>query len=206
MIVGAVAAVLGCGSSGSTEELVVLPSPLPVDAMLGVEVTVYPLTMILAEPALDWDEQIAPRDEALLRADSLLATALTERTPEVTWVLPDAMRRAAKMAPGLLTPPDRMGTSVFRNNLQKIPDPLWSQMRQMTGVVGDRYSLIPASLFFFADSAGVGRAELTVVLAEVRLGEIQWRTVAKGSGDTPWSALEAALETLVPLPSSGGRP
>jgi hypothetical protein len=175
--------------------------------MLGVEVTVYPLTMILAEPALDWDEEISPRDEALLRADSLLATALTERAPEVTWVLPDKLRRAARMAPGLLTPPDRMGTSVFRNNLQKIPDPLWGQMRQMTGVVGDRYSLVPASLFFFEDSVGFGRAELTVVLAEVRLGEIHWRTVAKGSGETPWSALEAALETLAPLPSSsGGRP
>ena len=206
VIIGAVSAVLACGSSAATEGVAAPPSPLPVGAILGVEVSVYPLTMILAEAALGWDERISPRDEALRRADSLLEVALTERAPEVTWVLPDELRRAARTAPGMLTDPDRMATSVFRNNVRKIPDPLWSQMRRLTGVVGDRLALVPASLFFFADSLGGGRAELTVVLAEVRLGEVRWPTVAKGTGDTPWEALEAALETLAPGLPSGGRP
>lgn len=206
MILGALSAALACSSGGASEAAPVLPSPLPVGAMLGVEVVVYPLTMILAQAELDWDDLITPRDEALRHADSMLIAVLAERTPEVAWVFPEELRKAAGMAPGHLTPPDRMATSVFRNNIQKIPDPLWGQMRQLTGIVGDRYSLVPASLFFYSDSLGVGRAELTVVLAEVRLGEVRWRTVAKGTGDTPWSALEAALETLAPVLASGGRP
>jgi hypothetical protein len=167
--------------------------------MVGVDVVVYPLTMILAERALQWDLEIAPRETALRKADSLIAAALTSRTPEVTWLPADALRRAARSAPGLLSDPDRMGTAALRHNLSRIPDPLRSQMRTLTGAVGDRLALVPASLFFFEDeSGGGGRAELTVVLADVRLGEISWRSVASGVGTTPWMALAAALETLAP--------
>ena len=199
MVLAVTLAVAGCGGSRAAEPEDVAPLPLPVGAMIGVDVVVYPLTMILAEAALDWDIHISPRDVALRKADSLIAAALTERTPEVTWVLPEELRRVARLAPGMLVDPDRMGTAALRN-LRRIPDPLRSQMRSLTGAAGDRLALVPASLFFFQEEGeiGVGRAELTVVLAEVRLGEIQWRSVARGSGETPWLALRAALETLAP--------
>ncbi len=189
-----------CGGSRSVDPTEIPPRPLPVGAMVGVDVVVYPLTMILAERALQWDLEIAPRETALRKADSLIAAALTSRTPEVTWLPADALRRAARSAPGLLSDPDRMGTAALRHNLSRIPDPLRSQMRSLTGAVGDRLALVPASLFFFEDESGGGRgrAELTMVLADVRLGEISWRSVASGVGTTPWMALAAALETLAP--------
>ena len=112
---------------------------------------------------------------------------------------PDALRRAARQAPNLLTDPDRMGTAVLRNNMRRVPDPLRSQMRSLTGIAGDRMALVPASLFFFSDSGGVGRAELTVVLVDVRLGEVRWRSVASGNGTSPWDALKEALATLAPI-------
>ncbi len=124
---GALAA-FGCGASRAADS----PAPalpLPVSVMLGVEVVVYPLTMILGEAELGWDDVLSPRDSALRVADSLLAKALTERTPEVTWVLPAELRRIARGAPGLLIDPDRMATATLRHNLAKIPDPLRSQMR-----------------------------------------------------------------------------
>ncbi len=190
--------VTACGGSRSVDPTKIPPRPLPVGVLVGVDVVVYPLTMILAERALEWDLDIAPRETALRKADSLIAVALTSRTPEVTWVPADALRRAARAAPGLLSNPDRMGTAALRHNLSRIPDPLRSQMRSLTGVAGDRFALVPASLFFFEDETGGGRAELTVVLADVRLGEIRWRSVARGVGTTPWIALAAALETLAP--------
>ena len=192
--------VTACGSSRSADPTKVPPRPLPVGVLVGVDVVVYPLTMILAERALEWDLDIAPRETALRKADSLIVAALTSRTPEVTWVPPEALRRAARSAPGLLSNPDRMGTAALRHNLSRIPDPLRSQMRSLTGVAGDRFALVPASLFFFVDETGEGegRAELTMVLADVRLGEIRWRSVARGVGMTPWMALAAALETLAP--------
>ena len=197
VLVSAVAQ-LGCGGSRSADQAETVPVPLPVAAMAGVDVVVYPLTMILAEASLGWDLEISPRDAALRNADSLIAAALISRTPEVTWVLADKLRRVARQAPGMLSDPDRMGTAALRHNVRTIPDPLRSQLRSLTGAVGDRLALIPASLFFFKEEVSGGRAELTAVLVDVRLGDVLWRSVAQGMGETPWMALRAALETLAP--------
>lgn len=197
-VLASAVALLGCGGSRSADQAETVPLPLPVAAMVGVDVVVYPLTMILAEAALGWDLELAPREAALRNADSLIAAALTSRTPEVTWVLADKLRRAARLAPGMLSNPDRMGTAALRHNVRRLPDPLRSQLRSLTGAAGDRLALIPASLFFFRDEVLGGRAELTVVLVDVRMGEVLWRSVAQGTGETPSMALRAALETLAP--------
>ena len=190
--------VLGCGGS-QTEGTPAPALPLPLSAMAGVEVVVYPLTLILGEAGLEWDDALSPRDSALGIADSLLAAALTERTPEVMWILPAELRRIARRAPGILVDPDRVATASLRHDLAKIPDPLRSQMRSLTGAVGDRLSLVPASLLFYLEPDGTGRAELTMVLADVRLGDIWWRSVVTGNGSDPWTALREALETLAPV-------
>ena len=196
-VIGAVVAAAACASAPTNDE--VAPArPLPVPAMTGVEVVVYPLTMILAEASLGWDGALTPRDSALQIADSLLAALLAARTPEVTWVYPDELRRVARRAPGLLVDPDRLATAALRHNLAKIPDPLRSQMRSLTGAAGDRLSLVPASLHFFRAADDVGRAELTVVVVDVRLGDVWWRSVVRGTGPDPWTALREALNTLAP--------
>lgn len=190
--------VLACGSSQTVDSAPTPTRPLPVGAMIGVQVVVYPLTMVAAEGALEWTDLLEPRLEALRRADSMIGEALANRTPEVTWVEPDALRRAARQAPGMFTNPDRMATAALRYNLDKVPDPLRSQMRILTAVAGDRMALVPASLLFFHEPDGPGRAELTLVLVDVRLGEIRWRSVARGNGSTPWAALDDALDALMP--------
>jgi hypothetical protein len=114
------------------------------------------------------------------------------------WVLPEELRRMARGAPGILADPDRMATATLRHNLAKTPDPLRSQMRSLTGAVGDRLSLVPASLLFFLEPDSTGRAELSLVLVDVRLGDIWWRSVVSGTGPDPWTALRVALETLAP--------
>src|SRR3990172_6374992 len=58
-------------------------------------------------------------------ADSLLGEVLSERAPEVTWVLPPSLRSTARRATGLLSSPDQMGQAVMRApNLKEVPDPL----------------------------------------------------------------------------------
>jgi len=192
------AVAVGCAPNPSADEIPVPALPLPMSAMAGVEVVVYPLTMVLSEAELGWEDALSPRDSALRVADSLIARALTERVPEVMWVLPEEMRRVARRAPGILMDPDRMATAMLRHNLSKTPDPLQSQMRSLTGAVGDRLSLVPASLLFYREPDGTGRAELSMVLVDVRLGDIWWRSVVKGTGSDPWMALRVALETLAP--------
>ncbi len=167
--------------------------------MAGQRVAVFPLTLVATDRTMGWGQAVGPRGDALARGDSLLGTFLTERAPEVTWVLPDALREAAGRAPGLLVSPDQMGTALLRSgDTRRVPDPLRSQMRTLTGVVGERYALVPASLVFVPGEERVGRAELTLVVADVRTGLIQWRTTAWGEGEDPWEILWEALTTLIP--------
>lgn len=173
-------------------------APLPTAGIAGQEVTVYPLTLVVSEEELGWSEDLQPRREALDHADSLIAAFLTERAPEVVWVLPEALRRAASRAPGMLANPDQMGTALLRSPLDRVPDPLRSQLRTLTGMAGGRHALLPASLVFRSDSSGMGRAELTLAIVDVRTAIVQWRTVATGLGDDPWKATWEALKSLVP--------
>jgi hypothetical protein len=173
-------------------------APLPTAGLAGEPVSVYPVTLMLAEDSLGWQDYVQPRREALDRADSLIAAFLTERAPEVNWMLPADLRRAAGRAPGMLRDPDKMGTSILRTPFDRTPDPLRSQMRTLSGVVGGNYALVPASLIFYAESGGRGRAELTLVIVDVRLAQTSWRTVATGKGSDPWQATWEALKTLAP--------
>lgn len=190
----------GCGGSPQpASDVPPQAAPLPTAGMAGQRVTVYPLTLVATDRALGWTELVGPRADALRRADSLIAVFVEERAPEVVWVLPDELRRAARRAPGMLTEPDLMGTAILRaGDAKGVPDPLRSQMRALTGVAGERYALVPASLVFVRGRDGAGRAELTVAITDVRRGLMEWRTTAWGEGENPWEALWAALTTLVP--------
>lgn len=176
---------------------------MPTAGFSGSRVTVFPLTLLVASASLDWSDSIGEREQALRTADEMIARSLTSRNPEVDWVLPAELRRGASRAPGMLANPDRLGTPVLRSPaVDQLPDPLFSQMRALVGVVGSRFALVPASLFFVppeGDTLGRGGvAELTLVLVDVRTGLIRWRNVSVGQGASPWDALESALRSLNP--------
>jgi hypothetical protein len=173
--------------------------PLPTAGNAGQRVAVYPLTLLTAAEELGWQTHLASRREALDRADSIIGALLTERSPEVIWVLPDELRRAAARAPGMLANPDQLGSAILRSpKMEQIPDPLRSQMRALNGVAADRYMLVPAALVFTRGPDGRGQAELTLVMGDVRSGLLPWRTVARGGGDDPWEALRVAFKALTP--------
>ena len=188
----------GCAGRPAEDSEPMPTTPLPTGAIAGQNVTVYPLTLMVTDESLGWENHVQPRREALARADSMIAVFLTERVPEVSWILPDELRAVARRAPGMLVNPDQMGTALLRNPIDVVPDPLRSQMRNLNAVSGVRFALVPAGLLFFRELDGGGRAELTVVIVEVRRGQVQWRTVARGVGGGPWEGTWNALRTLVP--------
>jgi len=210
-------AVLACGGKRPVQGPAPA-APLPTGGLAGQQVSVLPLTLIAAEEELHWDTSLADRRAALGRADSVIEALLRARAPEVNWLFPDELRRVARRAPGVAPNPDQMGTALLRaENLSVVPDPLRSQLRTLVALAGGgggRYALVPAALVYRRPGApekalgAVGAqhaapldsatAELSMAMVDVRLGRIEWRTVARGDGDDPWSSLGRAMKSVTP--------
>ena len=217
---------VGCGGRSQTPTPEAT-APLPTAGIAAQQVAVLPLTLIAAEDSLAWGGLLGERRAALTKADSVLGSLLQARAPEVTWVLPDALRRAARRAPGIAPDPDQMGSAILlhpsRQRPEVVPDPLRSELRTLAALAGGgggggRYVLVPAGLVFRRTSGpadarsggaaarsnasppdrSLGTAELTIVLADVRTGRVGFRTVARGEGDDPWTALTRAVKNLTP--------
>jgi hypothetical protein len=216
----ALVALLACG--GKPQEVTPEPTaPLPTAGIAAQQVGVLPLTLVAAEDSLHWEAVLGERRTALAKSDSIIGTLLKARAPEVTWVLPDELRRVARRAPGIAPAPDQMGTAILfhpsKQRPEMVPDPLRSELRTLAALVGGgRYALIPAGLTYrraIASGGGPGSvgaqhaaplphsvatAELTMVLVDVRTGRVGFRTVARGEGDDPWTALTRAVKSLTP--------
>lgn len=214
---------VGCGGKSQTPTPEPT-APLPTAGIAAQQVAVLPLTLIAADDSLRWGGLLGERRAALTKADSVLGSLLQARAPEVTWILPDAVRRAARRAPGIAPDPDQMGSAILlhpsRQKPEVVPDPLRSELRTLAALAGGggRYVLVPAGLVFRRTGGPAdrrsgeaaarppagqpdrlsGTAELTIVLADVRIGRVGFRTVARGEGDDPWTALTRAVKNLTP--------
>jgi hypothetical protein len=198
---------LSCGGKNSDHPPTPLPTaPLPTAGLAGQRVALTPLALVAAEDSLHWDALIGDRRTTLDKSDSIIATLLSARASEVTWVGPAELRHIARRAPGIAVDPDQMGTPFLRaTNLVDVPDPLRYQLRTLMGLVGGRYVLVPAGLVFRKPAVGpsgrpaaAAAAELSVVLIDSRIGKVGWRTTARGEGDDPWTALTRAVKSLTP--------
>lgn len=199
------AVVTACGGkSASSQTPTPAPTaPLPTAGIAGARVPVLPLTLIAAEDSLGWQATLGNRTVALAAADSIIGSLIKARSPEVNWVLPDELRREARRSPSIATNPDQMGTALLRaERMEMMPDPLRSEMRTLVALADARYALVPAALIYrrMAGSTDgrMATAELTMVLVDGRLGRIGWRTIARGDGEDPWTALTRAVKALTP--------
>lgn len=176
---------------------------LSTGTLAGQTIAVLPITLVVADPALESDtlyRSYRERRAALLRADSLVGAGIQARGPEVNWVLAPELRKIARRSAGFVDDPDEMGQAVLRSpKLNKVPDPLRSSLRGLVAMVGGRIALVPASVGFGPEPNGQIRADLTLVLADSRNGNILWRSVAYGRGANPDQALNAAVAAVLPV-------
>ncbi|HYU08464.1 MAG TPA: hypothetical protein VEK77_03685 [Gemmatimonadales bacterium] len=202
----ALGTLLSCGGKKSAQQPTPVPTaPLPTAGLSGQRVALMPLALVAAEDTLHWDALIADRRATLDRSDSIIATFLTARAPEVGWVGASEVRRVARRAAGIAADPDQMGTPFLRaEKIVEVPDPLRYELRTLVGLVGGRYVLVPAGLVFRLPAVGpsgrpaVPTAELSIVLIDTRVGRVGWRTTARGEGTDPWTALTRAVKSLTP--------
>lgn len=171
---------------------------------------VLPITLAIADEKLGWEGRFAERGAALHEADSILAALLTERAPEVTWVLPAELRRAVRLSAGMAGDPAQFPTAALRHEtVDQYAEPLRTQLRNLAAVSRARFGLVPAALVWVpTDTAaavravvsggGSGTAQLSLVIVDARLGRVAFRTVARGGGDEPWVALARAVKAATP--------
>ena len=176
---------------------------LPTARISGQTVAILPITLVVADPALQADSAYAAytdRRGALVRADSLVSEGIVSRAPEVNWVPPRELRKMARRSAGYLVDPDQMGQAVLRGpKVLVVPDPLRSSLRSLMAVAGGRLVLVPAAIGFGPEPDGQIRADLSLVLADARTGKVMWRSLAYGRGKSPDEALSAALAAVLPL-------
>ncbi len=177
--------------------------PVPTQSFGGQEVAVMPITMVVVDPTVEADtvfNGLRDRRATLTWADSIVGDALSNRAPEVKWVLPPRLRKLARRAPGLVDDPDQMGQAMLRSpRLRELPDQLQTSLRNLMALVNGRIVFVPAAVGYSKDPDGRVQAQLSLVAADARSGRILWRSVPTGAGPTPGAALGAALASVLPL-------
>ncbi len=166
----------------------------------GQHIAVIPITLLVPVDTLVRVSPLEDRARALAWADSIVGAGLTARRPEVNWVFPAELRKIARRSPTVAPDPDRMGQSLLRDkSFETVPDPLRQHLRSLMAMAGGRYALVPAAVTLLPDTSGLVRAEVTLVLADTRLGKVVWRTIAWGVGETPAQAFAAAMDAVLPV-------
>ncbi len=183
------------------------PRGLATEGLSGQPVALLPITLAVTDPALRGDSAVAAlgdRRHLLLWADSVVGEAFQGGAPEVNWILPGRLRQMARRNPGMVPDPDQMGQAILRaQKLTKIPDPLRSSLRSLTGITGGRLAMAPAALGLSRDSTGAFRADIALALGDARSGLVVWRSSTFGTGSAPGDAVAAAIAAVLPNAAPG---
>ena len=173
---------------------------LNTQGLAGQIVGVLPSTLVTARDSLAGKPPFTDRSASTRWVDSLFGEGLMLRAPEVNWKLPAQMRSLARRAPGIAADPDYMGQAALRNpEMDKVPDPLISNLRTLMAIAGGRYVLVPAALSFQHDSTGAVETHMNVAGVDTRLGTVVFHTYIVASGATPAAAIDSAMVILLPV-------
>lgn len=167
-------------------------SPLAVGELAGTNVLLLTAGMLVvgdsSQPLADIEVQ---RTRLLAVANAAIDTALRRDGREVAWLGVEEQRRAARRNPTLGIEPEHFATQyLFDPMVDRIPDPLWAQVRSLAAVTSARYVMAPAAVKI-SGTPGALTAAYVMVLADARSGRVLART--RSVGRAPVTTPEAAL-------------
>jgi len=171
---------------------------LPVGALAGGGALLFPVGSIVFGDGVS--ELALRRGDLLDRATAVLDSVLIRDARAVTWHDQEAIRRALRRAPSLVTTdPTRLPTGfLLARKVEVIPDPLWSSLRALAALTGARMAVIPVAVKLDGSGGAVG-ASYVIAIVDTRLGQMAWRGRVVGPPSaTAEAALLAAAAAAVP--------
>jgi hypothetical protein len=181
---------------------------LPVGSLSGTNVLILVAGGVVLGDSTGTLPQLETERNAILDiANHALDTALRRDARDVNWMGLEEQRRAARRNPTLGLNPERLPTAYTAPaSVERIPDPLWAQVRTLSAVTGARYAVIPAAVRVTGrDSAYVG--EYVLVGADTRSGGVVFRARVLGRpAPTLRAAFAAASANLVSGPLAQPQP
>ena len=112
-----------------------------------------------------------------------VAYFLAEGAPQVRWVFAPAVERAAANAPTLKIRPRELAVSAFhRAKLERVGEPLFSDVYALGRMLDARYALIPYGAGYVEAR---GRVEIALAIVDATDGDVVWTGVVAGETGAP---------------------
>jgi hypothetical protein len=194
------AAVLGaaCASKPSAEAGSPPVVLRPLERMAAQQILVFPVQYLSSTDSLGWQQQIPNRATFLANLDDQIEAAMRARGLGHAWTFGREVERASRMNSILMQDARQLSAEWLRGRVipeETVRDPLASQVRNLVGLKGSRYCLLPVELRL-ESHGGTGVAILRVVMIDARLAQIRWvGEVASNSMSTFSPALTASVAT-----------
>jgi hypothetical protein len=173
------------------------PVPMrPLERMAGQQIVVFPVQYLSSFDSLGWQRQIPDRAAYLANLDDEIEAVFARRGLDKAWTFGSELTRASKLNSILMTDARSLSVEWLRGRVlpeTSVRDPLATQVRNLVGLKGSRYALLPVELRF-ETRGGTGVAILRVVMIDARLAQIRW--VGEVASD-PMRTFSPALATSV---------
>lgn len=133
--------------------------------------------------------------------DEEIAYALPARSERVSWVFPAEVESILRRSPGITASLYGLQVGIFQQaEVNRIGDPLYGEIRQLTTLAGADVALIPVALAY-----AEGAYNLTVALVSPVTGQVLWFAILQGEpgpADAPGtlaSISDILARSLLPL-------
>lgn len=171
-----------------------LPEVLP-----GAPVMLWPTIVLAADSGA-----VGASDTGLvgrLRLDSTIGATFARIVPDSPWLDAKTIRSRAE-ANRSLPHPDSMPMHLLPlKAAETVPATLMNQIRAVAKLHPARYHLVPGRVTYRATRNGRARAEVSLVMIDVKIGWVLWRSDFAGEGETELNAVAAGLQRLTAVHS-----
>lgn len=171
----------------------------PLERMAAQQILVFPVQYLSSTDSLGWQQQIPNRAAFLANLDDQIEAAMRARGLGHAWTFGREVERASRMNSILMQDARQLSAEWLRGRVipeETVRDPLASQVRNLVGLKGSRYCLLPVELRLENRGGGMGVAILRVVMIDARLAQIRWvGEVASNPMSTFSPALTASVAT-----------